>query len=1178
MGKVGLGGPKRGGFVESVGAHRREIVRANPDVEAGVLGPPSKAEARPLVAAGLSGKLVDLHWPHLADAVGPAGKLAEAGNKLTGNPARVYTRAFANTQKIVSALLSALPEAERSEAATRTLTALAKVVESIGANALLPTALSAATGLIDAGVRMRARGTLEMTPDDLKRLGEDAADAVMSLLDGIRDRRGQSSMLNVLPRIVEELQLAHPKLDAAGSRAITQEVAEAITNRLPKSGTDLSELAQVTALVSQYARKKGAKLDRVLDQAFSAHAAERKEAIEIARGGLNENPPVDQALGRLLDANPTAPDSLLDAVEQLVAAARPYAARKELMDPVAKAVTRFAETPVGETVARHLATHMAQLQNPNAIPLLTQAVEADNGNAFAAQLIRAHLVAAGQPAEAHDALLPALDRLSEAGAVQVASVFGEAIAAGRGSPDLFEMLIERAEIGRDDDPIGTLERHARTHQTLSGQLAHHPAIQEEKKALAEAVAAVPPDGAAMGRLLSGLSTIKQYLPNAPLEKLVNEDKDGRPGLAQLALSADWAEDPINLLAQLCQDIQAQAAGKRDEQGSLARAAIALALQCSGIQNAGAFHLPRIREDWRLAVEDPGALKSAARPQQRAVGVRAKESVIGFLDAHPELPIDFAFTAGRYLTPDQIAWAADRLGKARGLDSARFLRDTVFALVATNRLDVMDAIVNAKSPPKAVSAVLKELASRLQLNDAQNAPFDAIVEGLKAGTDPIAEMKAREAKEAFQGVDLNQLAEGQVTDEGLAEVLAIKENVADLLTQYDAEFAKSYTFDNDVDMAKLREPYLQALKATLQGTWPKPKYEDEIGVRQLSICTPEQRAIWRQRTVTMEQDEEVPAAPIDTAIVPLAHGLAKALEQEVHLAHPDLDGLSWDAATRDRLHELRDGLIEEARNAKKGSDAHRDASAKIRPITALLRVVELKLALDPLEGEENPAAIAAALGPVVGRAVAPLRKLGARGCASAARKIRESVRSVSGPQAREMTGAYAVDEDSLTAMIDSHKSGCLSFGDKRRRWGMCGSLTDANTKMLHTFRDGKQKYRTFLRLLPAKFGGYEGPVLFIETPRPDSGGQQADLALLHKGLYAKARAMGVPVVNASQNVPDGWTRKNENVTLTFDWGHTGLYHSDLMGQVKFQNNGGKPEDRSRQLTVSIPPELAARLAN
>lgn len=1175
--KVGPGGPKRGGYVESLGNRRRQNVQADVEQNAPGLKRPTAAQARPLTAAGLSGKLVDVHWPHLAGAVAPAAKLAAAQNELTGNAARVYTRAWSSAQKVISAQLSALPEAERSEAATRTLTALARLADEVGANPLLPTALSAASGLIDTSIRMRARGTLELSSDDLQNLGEESVDAVLMLLERIGDRRGQSSMLNVLPRIVEELQLAHPKLDAGRSKALTREVARTIADRLPKAGTNLAELAQVTALVSKQVRTKNANLDRALDEAFGAYAATRDQAVAMARGGLDQNQPVDQALGLLLDANPAAPDALLEAVEQLVAAVRPYAGQQELTEGVAGAVRRFANAPVGEAVVRHLAAHVARFQpQPNAVAQLQAAGAEANGHGFARQLIRTHLAATGQALEAYDEHLPELDRLSEGGAVQVATVLGTAIMNGRGSPELLQTLIERSAAGGDDDPIATLERISDTHQALAALLVNYPVLQAEKQALAEAGAVVPAGGDAMNRLLQSLSIVKERLPDVPLQKLVSEDKDGRPGLAQLAAAAGWAQDPVPLLSQLLQEIQAHAGPRRDLQEPFARAAISLALRCSGIQNAEALHLPRIREDWRLAVEDPEALAYADRARG-AADIRAKKSVIGFLDAHPEIPVDFAFTAGRHLTPAQLSWAADRLGNAGGLDASRFLRDTVFALVAANRLDVMDALVGSKSPSKAISGVLRELASRFQRNALADAPFDEIVAGLNAGTDPVAEIKAKEAKEAFQGVDLHALAEGNMTEEGLAEVMAIKDNVADLIVQYSPGF-EVWQYDRaTVDMTKLLDPFLTAVKDTLQGTWPKRKYEDEVGVRQLAGCTPEQRAIWRQSTVTMEQDEAVAPAAVDTSIVPLAHGLAKALEDEVRLQHPDLDGLAWDAASKQRLEELRDGLLETLRNSKKGSDEHRSASKKLGPIADRLRVVDLKLTLDALAGEENPAAIAAALKPVVNQALPALKKLRARGCAEAAAMIVAALPAASGPKERALTGAYAIDEDSLTAMIDSHKSGCLSFGDKRRRWGMCGSLTDANTKMLHTFRDGAQKYRTFLRLLPTKFDGYEGPALFIESPVGDSGGGANDLTLLHKGLFAKARAMGVPVIGASHNPPEGWTHQNLQTTLTFDWGHTGLYHSDRLSDVKAQGNGGQPVEKAQTIAVSIPPELAARIA-
>ena len=160
------------------------------------------------------------------------------------------------------------------------------------------------------------------------------------------------------------------------------------------------------------------------------------------------------------------------------------------------------------------------------------------------------------------------------------------------------------------------------------------------------------------------------------------------------------------------------------------------------------------------------------------------------------------------------------------------------------------------------------------------------------------------------------------------------------------------------------------------------------------------------------------------------------------------------------------------------------------------------------------------------------------------------------------------------MIASHTSGCLSFGRKLARWGLAGPLADANTKMLRTFDGDRQVYRALMRMVPVEMAGYQGPALYVEGPRADGGGSPDDRHLLYKGLLAKASAMRVPVLRP-ENVPDSWNKQNLNVTITYDYGHTGLYHSDDMGSRILQGNGGKPAKKEIYLTVAFPPGVGPK---
>lgn len=444
-------------------------------------------------------------------------------------------------------------------------------------------------------------------------------------------------------------------------------------------------------------------------------------------------------------------------------------------------------------------------------------------------------------------------------------------------------------------------------------------------------------------------------------------------------------------------------------------------------------------------------------------------------------------------------------------------------------------------------------------------FAGLEKGLKEGADPIGAARDARTKKVLKELDLEGLAGGKAVPEALAELAALAPNVAELMEQYRTEFK---SMDHEIDMGKLGPVFRKVLKSVLDGTWPTPKYEDQVGVRQLAILSPAQQELWRSTTVTLPDQVAAGDPGLIAGAKPLLKGLAKALGENVKLQAPGFAKLSFDVESRDRLRAAYSRKSEAIKDTKKGSAEQRRLANELGPIRDALTLIELQMGIgahlrrakgDLVRALKDCAPLLIAARP----ALAKLRSAGLLDVAS------DLLAMIPKEVTAGRQGRHAADEDSLTAMIASHTTGCLSFGSNLRRWGLAGSLADANTKMLRVFDGERQLYRAFMRMVPVEMPGYKGPALYVEGPIDDGGGTHDDLQLLHQGLLAKGAAMGVPVLRPYA-VPEGWLQRDEQVNITYDYGHTGLYHSDNLGNQILQKNGRRSGHRALRMTVAFPP--------
>lgn len=1207
-----------------VPAHRRAAPVDRDGVDAAKLEPAERERGRVVLeAAHVPDKIATAHAASFEGALAELGRIAELAGGLGGFREKQVSRTLEQLYKVLAGVLGRSPAGARPEITRRTLTAMAELMERVGPNELLAPVMTAAVGLVDSGSRLEQKGRLDLVPETAM---EVARDVVLELHDALLGRRAAAAAINTLAPLVERLELSYPRLTSEERARITAQTAEFLATTGPRDGFDLAMVARFSELVGQAAQERPAAAMDALALAAERFRADHAGLFEQARAGLGAEAAgaspgriaLEKALLTVLEASPAGSPSLFEAADKLRAvAARPDAppapapppprpVRPGYPRPVVRPVARPAPPPLGPVLAATAPLLAKAATSPVAAglisfiteraaplsqqPLSVQALERA-GKAETLALACRHLIEAEHAARTRQAALPpdlvnalpALEALGDTAAMQVTLAFLGALRGGTGDLANLTALIERARSTRPDDPLQTLQGLALRFGQISTLTTAFRALAPEKAdivaALVAATQGAEVDAAALKQVLTVAQQLKASFPLAPVAPLFAPAEDGRTSLLELIEPrAHFGSKPADLLAQLLQQTKGAGANDRNLQAALAETALAISLEGAKIVGGATVHHKRIVADWRAAVVNPAALRTSSQPQSGvAVRAGAQPSIGGFLAAHPALSRDFALTAGLHLTPDQLAFVIDRVSTARGRDTARAIRDFVFACVDAKQLDLIEAVRTSQSPPKAISAVITEVAQSYRNAGLAAVPFAAMIEGLRAGADPQAAIVEERTRQALAGLQLQELGGGKLDPKGLADVTSIAKNIAELLAQFQPGFRS--TLDKDIDMGAMRPVFLACLRSVLDGTWPAPKYENEVGRRIMGKLTPAQQEVWRQELVTGLVQAEAPKPPETMlAAKSLARGLIKAIPMEARLLPAELR-LTFDAPSAERARALRDEKLAALHDTEKGSPAHRKLGKELAELSASVAAIELVLALEQHLGgakgaAADPKAALTLLAPALPGADRALKRLGASGSAQAAAELAVISADLGrGPPARK--GKYAADEDGLVPLIDSHKTGCLSFGDKRRRWGLAGALADPNIRMLRVYDGDKQRYRTFLKFFEIEVPGYKGPALWLDTPRPDGGGDASDLALLYKHAFEKARLMGVPLFSSQlQQLPEGWKQEQANVKLFIDDGNTGFMHSDSMfggkGAIR-TSRGAKPVwELAKAFQLARPP--------
>ncbi len=1179
-----IGNSGAGGFIGRMAGLRQAQLapKDGPKLRADIPLAAAQKYAAPLAEVGLDSKLVAQHGQDLGPAVGGLARLVAAGKNVPAWQSKSQDRVLQSSHKLLGALLSALPPAQRGAAAKESTEAWASLAENPAAKGRLPFAIACATGLVDSALRLQSRSNLTFTPEQLAGLGASTAKEVEGLLADNEGRDGRSTMLNLLPRLVEQLELGCQGLPGPQRAELVHDVRMFMQSALPVTGTSLSHAAELASAVSVEARKFPGDVAKILGGATKALAASRAPALKEAQGYIDHAPDPDPAslgvaLHALVKAQIGGPSALFDdagktkmEVGKLNHRAGADAAKKDAVLSLVGLIEQAGAGPSAQAALDFIKVYgRALVDNPAAAAPLLEGLKANDSKALAKGLLNtmAQLYPRVSGGTATwDEALAGLDNLGANQALATALAHSAVAPKVQCDGDLIVALGQRTQEGKEQVGLDLGEFAQRWAQSASS-IAVGPQRGLVLSAIVGQGSGAMVAAAQLRATAQLLKQLAPQLPNTDLTALVGDGPNGEPGLWALCDDqVGWANPPVQTLKML---LHAAQGAKIEHPNDYARLAMRVAHGVAFIQNGAQRQIPRIVADFGVAAKEPAKLQGVAAPKNmvalRAAGAQTK--LLTYVADNQSLPDDFVLTAGVHMTADQVAWASKRVDDAHGHDPVRMLRDCVFGCVELNRNDLVEALRTSPSEPKAISRVIEEVAQAFRVNAMAQLPVDILIAGLKAGADPVATAADAKGKAALADLALDKV-EGPLSSAGLSEVAEQTANIAELITQYATGFK---SMDPDIDMGKLRPVLDEVLKSVVQGTWPAPKYEDEVGKRQLAVLSPAQQAIWRSSTIVSAQAAAAPAqeGPLLNEALTLLAGLTKMIPEQVTLP----EGVSFDAECVTRLRGERDEALAGLRDTQKGSVEHRTLGKRAGELSKQLGLVELQVALSGLELKENPPQAFKMLLPLIPAAARALRKQGATGCASALKDVGYMLQDLSPAPSAPGQGRWAADQDSLTAMIASHKSGCLAKGDKRRRWGLAGSLADANTKMLRVFNGDKQVYRTFVRMLPVKIGKYEGPALFIEGPVADGGGNGDDRKLLDKALMDKARQMGVPAIGGNPQAPDGWkVIPNTAIEITFDPGHTGVYHSDRTGQQKHQAAVEPWKYNAQRIAVCIPPEL------
>ncbi|MBK6688826.1 MAG: hypothetical protein IPG45_30425 [Deltaproteobacteria bacterium] len=1084
----------------------------------------------------------------------------------------------------VGTMLADTPIADRPKAVKAAVKEARALVEHTAYDDLVAPALAAMADLL---------GYAKKAPDAAKAVRA----AVTELLDLTDGRTGATSALNVYPNIVWHIENNAPLVRPAERFERWGAIARSIAEVLPRTKLDQVDVTNLATLITEELEKKpkdhqGA-LERAATRAKQGSEGlyrQLREDVNALPAGVQPGTPagaafqaIANAISATVDANPTGPAALSEALSGLLATAAQVrgadAERQRGWETIGAAIQAAARTSSIEALVKYFSVHAPNLvANRAAVAELAAGAELPR---LPSALIRAASAAMGVDVNRQDVKdgVTHLLKLRPTAALQGAIAASASLGHGAEPASLFWVT---AQFAATSPVAGT--------QALQTFLDRFTTILPQiRPQLGDAKALPAAYAIARANLVEGLSApraqqiaelccqIAQAAPQAPLPELIADDANKRPGIITLSNTDNlrW-QAPVQYLVQLLPQLAAvnlPASAKL----ALTRHAMSIASEVAKLDRDPNTIWNRVVQDWQSALGQPNALHFGIRAG-RAVDVRANlggmedGAAVRFLREHAVIPPELAFTASIRLSPEQIGWLRDFLSTERSRMQVRNVRDTIFTAMDTNRLNFIEALRTTRAPRGVVARITTFVAAEMRGGRANAVPFDALMQGLAKGEDPMPAIERARlggggaavaqqpgAVDAVAVMDLMGMGNVKADPETIA---SMKRALPDLQALIGGLPAGGQV--QGAPSSLYRDPILACLQSMVDGTWPAIKYDNDTGRRALDGLTPEQKAIWMDEWVTPLNEQAGVAPPQMRPIAAknpaaladamrLVHGLAKALPLEVKLGVAGMPPLDFDQASADRLRAELEAVREQIHAAVKGTPEHRELSTKVGPLSVNLAVIELQLALDAVArgGEGDPAKTIVELVPLLEAAASATRKLGGRGSSEAIKRVLEVAPEPPAPVKRNPRhGVYAADEDNLEAWVTSFDAGCIASKAGQNRMSQAEFISGAQYKMLRVCSDNNGVTRSMFRLYKVEMPGYKGHAIWMDSPMTVARGHnptQEMYTLAYKHGLKKAMAMGVPFMFSSQQGNQaaqaaGLPVQQMAVKMSIDRGNTGLHHA------------------------------------
>lgn len=1129
---------------------------------------PGKPAVDPEVFAGaqVSEKLISKFGAQLKPAAAEMAAIGRMAASLKPHKVTQFSNALDRYYGALGKFLEDVPAKEHKPVVAAATQALQKVVERIGPGDRLVGGIEVLASLLFHG---RTDGTFAARAE--------AAEAVSAqLLDLLDGRLGAGGSCFVFRNLIEagasrqaDQSLASKQANWAGALAL-------IARGTPTRGASQAELGALFGHF-QAACGEGGTLaeiyDRAILRAVSPHQAgvmalaeQLRQPVNLAEGSPGQR--VDrimvETLSKLTEGTAAGYPILGQQIEALSGRISGHAKRiKEESVPVYQNLARLIEglaerASLGVTLdylARALpelaerpgmATKLAKLTSPEELPRALLEGEAER---------------LGKDVTGLEAALKALDRMpSGLGAAAAVALLPHVAPAVIPT----ELLIKAgANLARGAETIdelhGRIQIYTDAFPTIDQALgAAHAQVLAQ--ALALELNNGPKKADALPRLIQHATQLLAILPELPLSKVVLPDRGNELSLLSIDGPTHQGRDPGDYLGRLFETLTADRTMSAEVQTSLARLTFRLANQVARLDRDPETILPRILEDWRQAIEQPATLHFALRPgKSTAVQAKSELSALGFLSAHPELPIELALSAGKHLSSEQLTWLSETIKSERSHGKVRQLRDLVFAAIELGRLDFVDALRSSKSPPKTKEAAIVHVLEHHRAGALPEGRLDLLMQGLAAGTDPLAPLKEELPAPAVDAAPIPVDRDGQA---------ALQRNHANI-----------QSMRNHPPLAGYRDKLEAVLTAYGNGTLRKVKYEGPVADQLLAGLTPHQRAVWAQCDAT-SKGGGVEEGPALAEHLPMLTGLAPLLDR-INLATAELPELKFDQASLDVLRGLQAQHLEQLRAHPKGSDEHRAASRGLGPINPRISLIELKLQLTQHLAMNTPAgAMLYALKQTLANAAPALQAFGARAGAEAALELAAVGKKL---KLEPTQSLHATDDDSLDGYMSSFAGGCINPAGGHNRHYLVEKMASPLYKMSRGM-DGKvSQTRGFFRLLRVEIGNYKGFAIWSDAPQNTPTGRvTAEIQqLLADHALAKAMAMGIPVltngdgyaVQAAQK--RGMVLQPAGVKVNIEFGMTGNHHTEYLQGAGYSQDmaAGQVKSFNANYHVAFPPGLA-----